>query len=125
MAAATVPEYSTSSPRLGPSLMPETTMSILEVEEPGDREVHAVGGRAGHEVHARLGFEHAQRHVERQRVAGAAAVAVRRDDGDLAERRQRLAQAPDAFGTVAVVVADQNLHNRAGKDSPEKGRAIY
>ena len=34
MAAATVPEYSTSSPRFGPSLTPETTMSCSSSNRP-------------------------------------------------------------------------------------------
>ncbi len=33
-AAATVPEYSTSSPRLGPSFTPETTMSCSKSNSP-------------------------------------------------------------------------------------------
>ena len=72
--------------------------------------MHAVGGRARHEVHARLGLEHAQRHIEGEGIARAAFVAVRRDDRDLGQGGEGLAQAADALGAKAVVVTDQNLH---------------
>jgi hypothetical protein len=38
----------------------------FEWEEPGDREVHAVGGRPLDEVHVRFGLLHSQRQLERQ-----------------------------------------------------------
>ncbi len=72
------------------------------------------GGRAAHhEVHAGLRLEHSQRHVERQRVAGAATVAVGGHDGDVGRGGQRFAQAPDPLGTVSIVIADQNFQGAA------------
>jgi hypothetical protein len=72
--------------------------------------VHAVGRRAGDEIHVRLRpLEHSQRHIERQRVAGTAAVAIRRHDCDLRQGGEGLPQGVDALGTKPVVVADQNL----------------
>jgi len=82
----------------------------LEIEQTRDREVHAVGGRAHHEAHAGLGLEDPQRHIEREGVARAAAVAIRRDDGHLAQRRQLALQAADSFGAKAIVIAEQDLH---------------
>ena len=127
IAAATVPEYSTSSPRFAPSLMPETTMSCSSSNRPGDREVHAVRRRAVDDVVLALAeLEDAQRHVERQRVAGAAAVAVGRDDGDLGQRRKRVAQALQALGAIAVVVADENFHVGGVQASAcERRRELY
>ena len=75
--------------------------------------MHAVGGRAGDVVHAGLGLEQAQRHIEREGIAGAAAIAVRRHHRDLAERAASAsAQARDALGPVAVIVADEYFHGQ-------------
>ena len=56
-------------------------------------------------------LDHADRHVEGQRIAGAGAVAVRRDDQDLvAGVAQALGEDPDAGRIDAVVVAYQYAH---------------
>ena len=82
------------------------------VKVPGDREVDAISRRPRHIVDAGLGFKHAQRHVEGQRIAGATAVTIRRHDGDrhVGERGEGLPQAANTFCTETVVVADQYLH---------------
>jgi len=71
MAAATVPEYKTSSPRFAPSLTPETTDIVFGIKETRDRQVNAVRRRARHKIDPGLNLGDAQRHIERQRVAGA------------------------------------------------------
>ena len=68
---------------------------VLEVEQAGDRKVHAVRRCAGHEVHPGLGLEHAQRDIQGEGVAGAALVAVRGNDShrasvESASRRRRM-----------------------------------
>jgi hypothetical protein len=84
---------------------------VLFFEQAGDREMHAIRRCAvEHEVLALAERQHAQRHVESERVAGAAAVAVGRDDSDLAQLGQGIAQCSDPVGAIAVVVADENLH---------------
>src|SRR5690606_7386488 len=75
------------------------------------RHVHAVGGRAVHAPHVLLQLLHAQRHVQGERIAGAGAVAIRRDDQDLvAGIAQTLREDADARGIDAVIVADQYAH---------------
>src|SRR3569833_1126210 len=80
----------------------------------------AIGRSAGDIVNAGLGFEDAQRHVQGERITGAAAIAVRRHDrdGHIGECGESLLQASDPGGAEAIVVTDQYLHwrrnNRAG-----------
>ncbi len=86
-------------------------MSNSKSNRPGDREVHAVGRRAvdhvpGVGVHAL----HAQRHLERQRMAGAAEIAVGRDDGERRDALEPLAQEAQPFGAIAVIIGEQDLH---------------
>src|SRR6185312_10089898 len=83
---------------------------VLVVEQSRDGEVHAVGRRTLDVIDSRLGLEHAQRHVEGQGVARAAAIAIRRYDGDLGEACQRILEGADTEGAVAIIVADENLH---------------
>ena len=90
-------------------------MSGTVIEHAGDGQMHAVGRRAIDEVEAVGRAAQAQRPVERQRIAGAAAVALGRDDGDVGDRRQRLGERLDARGEIAVVVAQQDAHD----DSPD------
>src|ERR1700757_3843136 len=83
--------------------------------------MHAVGGRARDEVHSRLGLEDAQRHIEGERVAGTALVAIRGDDRHLGQRRESLAQPANAFGSKAVIVADQDFHLKASEAAASAG----
>jgi hypothetical protein len=85
------------------------------VEEARDREMDAIGWRARHIVDAGLGFEHAQRDVEGERVAGATTIAVGRHDGHrrVVERDEGFSQTANTFCTEAVVVTDQYLHRGA------------
>ena len=56
-------------------------------------------------------LDHAHRHVEGQRIAGAGAVAIGRDDEHVvAGFAQSRGEDPDAGGVDAVVVADQYAH---------------
>ena len=57
MAAATVPEYQTSSPKLEPELMPEITMSGCSLSKSRDSDVDTVCGRPFDTDHPRsVGF---------------------------------------------------------------------
>ena len=86
----------------------------------------AVGRRAVDVVHGVAEREHAQRHVERQRVAGTAAVAIRCDDRHGRERTQRIGEALQSLGAIAVIVADENsqaVRFRAPPDPGHRGLA--
>src|SRR5687768_1363601 len=75
--------------------------------------MHAVGGRALHVIDVRFGFADAQRHVEGEGIAGAAAIAIRRDHGEIAQALKRITQRDDAAGAVAIVIGDEDSHRRA------------
>ena len=91
MAAATVPEYSTSSPRFAPSLTPETTMSNSKSNRPViARCTQSVGVPLITYQVSVVHALHAQRHLERQRMARAAEVAVGRDDRERRDALERL-----------------------------------
>jgi hypothetical protein len=80
-------------------------------EHAGDGDVHAVGRRAVYAEAAGLELHHAHRAVEGEGVAGAAAVAVRRDhDHLMAGIAQARGEDADARGVDAVVVADKYAH---------------
>ena len=85
----------------------------LERKQTRDRQVHAVGRRALHEVDIGFGLADAQRHFERERVARAAAIAVRRDHRQVAEALERVAQRDDAARAVTIVVGYEDSHRRA------------
>ena len=80
------------------------------VEHAGHREVHAVGRCAIDMIEAVRGAAQRQRTIQRQRVAGAAAVALGRDHRDFADGAERLGERRDSGSEVAVVVTDQNAH---------------
>ncbi len=82
----------------------------LAFEQARDREVHAVRRGAVDEMAPGTVFGHAQRDVERQRVAGAAAIALGSHHRHLGKRLQRVDEALQALGTIAIVVADQDSH---------------
>jgi hypothetical protein len=92
---------------------------VVLLKEPGDREVHAIGRRAVHVIHVVAELEHAQRHVERQRIARTAAIAVGRDDGDCRERSKRVRQPLQAFGAIAVIVADEDSQASGSALAPD------
>ena len=76
----------------------------LEGEQTRHGKMHAIGRRAFDEVHVRLRLTDAQRQLERERIAGATAIAIRRNHGEVAQALERFAQRDDAARTVAVVV---------------------
>ncbi len=101
---------------------------VLVIEQPRDRQMHAVGRSSRHVVNASLGFVHPQGHIECQGIAGTTAIAVGGDDGDLGDGQQRLAQAADSLGAVTIVIADQYLHTKVagvGGLEPVKGASLY
>ena len=53
-------------------------------------------------MHVRRAAEHPQRHVQRQGIARAAAIAVRSHDGGAGQRPGRSDELLDAFGEVAA-----------------------
>ena len=81
-----------------------------EVEQARDRDMNAIGGRAVHREVAVRRAPHRERPVERQRVRGARAIALRRDHRDLAELRERLGEQRDARREIAVVVRHEDFH---------------
>ena len=92
--------------------MPEIDHVRLVVEQAGDREVDAVGRRAVDEEEAVGRAADHQRPVERQRVGGAAAIALGRDHRDLAVRRERPREVLESGREIAVVVGEQDAHDR-------------
>jgi hypothetical protein len=97
--------------------------------------MHAIGGCAGDEIDAGLSFEYAERHVQGQRIARPAAVAIRGHHRDFGKGEKGLPEAPDALRTEAVVVADQDFQavkvfkcieaNIARGLEPIKGASLY
>jgi hypothetical protein len=82
----------------------------LVLEQARDRDVHAIRRRAVHVVEILIDALHAQRSLERQGVAGTAAIAVRRNDDDFGNRLQVLGERAQAARLIAVVVGEQNSH---------------
>ena len=101
-----------SSPMFWPLLMPETIRSGRWSSRPVKRHVHAVARRAVDDGRAVRRLPDSERAVERQRVAGAAAVLLGRHDGDVAQRTHGRRQRGDAGRKVAVVVGNENAHRR-------------
>src|SRR2546423_638245 len=105
------------------------------VKQPRDGQMHAIGRGTGDEIDTGLSLEYAKWHVQGQRIAGAAAVAIRGHHGDFGKRKKGLPEAPDALGTEAVVVADQDFQavnifkcveaNIARGLEPIKGASLY
>ena len=77
-------------------------------EHAGHGQMHAIGGRAIDEEEAVGGTPQVQRPVQRQRIGGAAAVALGRHHGDLGQAGERSGQRLDTRSEVAVVVAEEN-----------------
>jgi hypothetical protein len=50
-------------------------------------------------------------HIERQRIAGTALVAVRRHHGQVGKSGQGFAQREDALGAITIVITDQDLQS--------------
>ena len=83
----------------------------FQLQHAGDRHVHAVGRGAVNLPGLRIQLHHADRCIQGQRIAGAAAVAVGGDHQDLvAGLAQPGRKGTDAGGVDAVVVADQYPH---------------
>ena len=82
----------------------------LEIGQAVQGEVDAVGGRAVDKIEAVGGFLDAQRAVERERIAGAAAVALGGDHAHVGKFGGHPGEDGEAFGLVAVVVADEDIH---------------
>src|SRR3546814_6967290 len=72
--------------------------------------MHAVGRRAVDAKAAVIVPLHAQGIHDRQRVAGAAAVAIRRHNRNFVARPQLIAQAAQARRLATVVVRKQDFH---------------
>src|SRR5689334_8062403 len=94
-------------PEVRPVIDPRDHHVVRIVKKSRDGQMDAIRRGAGHKIDSRLGFEHAQRHVQGQRVTGTTAVAIRSHDGDLGKAEERLAEAADPLRSKAVVVADQ------------------
>jgi hypothetical protein len=90
------------------------------VEHPGDRQMHAVGRRAVDVIEAVGRALQGKGAIERQGVAGAAAIAFGRDDGDVGDLGKRARQPLDSRREVTVVVA--GLKHRQGIQQPARRR---
>ncbi len=71
--------------------------------------MHAVGRRAIDAEHAIRLLAHAQREIERQGITGAAAIAIRRNHGNVRDCGQLARQRTQTTRAVPIVVTDQNL----------------
>ena len=74
----------------------------------GDRDVHAIGRRAVDVIEVVLDALDAQRRFERQRVAGAAAIAVGRHDDDVGDGREMPRERAQAARLIPVVIGKEN-----------------
>ena len=77
---------------------------MLELEQPRDRQMHAIGGRTVDVIGIGVVARRAHGDIERQGVARAAAIAVRSDDGDGAQWIDRPAERLQALCPIAVVI---------------------
>jgi hypothetical protein len=94
---------------LYPLLIPETTRSGVHLRH---RDIHTVGWRAIHFVHAIAQSFHPQRTTQRQRVPDRARLDVWRDDGDLSKVMQCRSERMDAVRVDAIVVGNQDSGHR-------------
>ncbi len=92
------------------------------VEEAGHRQVHAIGRRAVHEQEPVGGAPHRERAVERQRIGGAAAIALRRDHRDFAQIGQCIGEMRETRREVAVVVGEEDAHPATPSGPENRGR---
>ena len=111
IAADTVPEYVTSSPRFVPWLTPDATSTGGSGRSPRTRQVHAVRRRAVHRVLPLRDPIDPERPVQRERVAHRALLAIRRHHVHLAERGQRLGEHREPARVNPVIVGDED-HGR-------------
>jgi DNA-nicking Smr family endonuclease len=81
----------------------------LVLEQTRDTQMHAIGGSAHDAIQISLDFLYAQRHIERERIAGTAAIAIGCYRGDVAESAQGPAQLLQTLGAVAVIIAYEYL----------------
>ena len=97
-----------SSPMLAPWMRDHHVGQMIE--QTGDGKMHAIGRRSIHEQEPVRRTPHGQRSIERQRVRSPAAIAFRRDHGDLGVRRECRSESLESRRKVAVVVGKQNAH---------------
>ncbi len=67
----------------------------------------------GDTISSIVGARNTDRLIERERIAGAGAVAIRRDDGHFAYDRQASRENEYAGCIHAIIVADQNTNQNA------------
>ncbi len=79
------------------------------LEQSGNREVDAVRWCAVDGINIRIRPLNTQRAIQRQRVACATSISVRRDHGGGAQIAQMARQTQKALGPVAVIVAYQDI----------------
>ncbi len=85
----------------------------LEFKQAGQRQVHAVGRGAGHRDGVMVDALEPYRQIQRQRVAGAGAIAVGCDHRNLVPSlAQDRGKHPDACSVDTIVIADQDSHLR-------------
>src|ERR1700722_10172824 len=95
---------------IGSVIDPRHDDVVLEVEQAGNRQMYAIGRRAVDVVGVGVITGGAHRHIESERVAGAAAIPIRGHDGDGAKGPDRRAERVQALCTVAVIIREKNFH---------------
>jgi len=77
------------------------------LQQAGDREMYAIGRRPIDIIETVVELPHAQGRIQGERIAGGAAVAVRRHDGQAAERFQGGRQGSQSRCIDAIIVAEE------------------
>ena len=80
------------------------------IQHAGHGKVDAVGGGAVNIIETTVGFAQAERAIKRERVAGAAAVALWGDYGDIGKGGKCFGKAGQARSEITVIVTQQNPH---------------
>ncbi len=83
----------------------------LEIGQRVQAQMNAVGGGAAHIIKAVFGLADMQRAVERERIAHAAAVALRRHHAHIGKLTGHPRQHGNAFSQIAIIVTNQNIHH--------------
>ena len=93
--------------------MPETTRSGLPSRTSSIAMLTQSVGVPSTEYMSLADLLEAQRPSQRQRVADRARFDLRRDDGDVAERLERVGEDLQSFGKVPVVIGHENASHRS------------
>ena len=73
--------------------------------------MNTIRGSAGHTVDTGFQFSNPDRGIQGQRITGATAVFIRRDDGYVTQTTHTVGQYTDTDGFNAIVIANQKFHS--------------